>query len=101
MDTGPRSTGVPVTLIGANTATPTFSAPLLPNGNTAMLIFSLRVMDSDGGAVSTNSLVYVILKPNNITGSSSGIGSTVSGINQQPPPITLKSGNTIFTPRFH
>ena len=98
----PSSAGVPVTLIGANTATPTFTAPLLPNGNTAMLIFSLRVMDSDGGAVSTNqALVYVILKPNNITGSSSGIGSMVSGINQQPPPITPKSGNTIFTPRFH
>ena len=61
---------MPVTLIGANTATPTFGAPLLPNGNTAMLIFSLRVMDSDGGAVSSNpALVYVILKPNNITGS--------------------------------
>ena len=99
----PSSAGVPVTLIGANTATPTFRAPLLPNGNTAMLIFSLRVMDSDGGAVSSNqALVYVILKPNNITGSpASGIGSAVSGINQQPPPITSKSGNTIFTPRFH
>ncbi len=99
----PSSAGVPVTLIGANTATPTFRAPLLLNGNTAMLIFSLRVMDSDGGAVSSNqALVYVILKHNNITGSlASGIGSTGSGINQQPPPITTKSGNTIFTPRFH
>ena len=99
----PSSAGVPVTLIGANTATPTFRAPLSPNGNTAMLIFSLKVMDNDGGAVSSNqALVYVIVKHNNIAGSvASGIGSTVSGINQQLPPITPKSGNTIFTPRFH
>ena len=81
-----------------------------------MLIFSLRVMDSAGGAVSTNpSLVYVILKPNNITGTpASGIGSTVPGINQQNPPIPPNPGinqqnppippnpgNAIFAPRFH
>ena len=125
----PSSGGVPVTLIGANTATPTFSAPLLPSGNTAMLIFSLRVMDSDGGAVSSNpSLVYVILKPNNITGTpASGVGGTVPGINQQNPQIPPTpginqqnpqipptpginqqnpqipptSGNAILSPRFH
>jgi hypothetical protein len=99
----PSSAGVPVTLVGANTATPTFRAPLLPNGNPALLIFSLRVMDSDGGAVSSNqALVYVMLKHNNITGApASGVGSPVSGINQQAPPIISKAGNAIFAPRFH
>jgi hypothetical protein len=99
----PSSGGVPVTLIGASTATPTFSAPLLPNGNTAMLIFTLRVMDSDGGAVSSNpSVVYVTLKPNNISGTpASGVGSTIPGFNQQNPQIPPNPGNAIFTPRFH
>jgi hypothetical protein len=60
-------------------------------------------MDSDGGTVSSNqALVYVMLKHNNITGTlSTGVGSPVSGINQQAPPITSKAGNTIFVPRFH
>jgi hypothetical protein len=99
----PSSAGVPVTLIGANTATPTFRAPLLPNGNPTLLIFSLRVMDSDGGAVSSNqALVYVTLKHNDTTGTpASGVGSPVSGINQQAPPIISKAGNAIFAPRFH
>ena len=99
----PSSGGVPVTLIGANTATPTFTAPLSPNGNTATLIFSLRVMDSDGGAVSSNpAFVYIFLKHNNIAGTSaSGFGSTVLGNNQQNLPISPTTGNTLIAPRFN
>jgi hypothetical protein len=94
----PSNGGVPVTLIGANTANPTFTAPLLPNDNTATLIFNLRVMDSDGGAVSSNpALVYIILKHDNIVGApASGVGSTVLGNNQQNPSITPNTGNAIF-----
>jgi hypothetical protein len=110
----PSAAGVPVTLSGSNTATPTFRATLLPNENTATLIFSLRVMDSDGGAVSTNpALVYVFVKHNSavIASGSGGTSSnpSIGGIinNRQapvsPPPfsITPNTGNTIFAPRFH
>ena len=56
-----------VMLQGANTGTPTFVASVLPYDT--MLAFSLKVMDSDGGSVSTNpAIVYVMIKhnPNNI-----------------------------------
>jgi hypothetical protein len=56
-----------VILQGANTATPIFVSPILQSDT--MLAFSLKVMDTDGGAVSSNpSIVYVIVKhnPNNI-----------------------------------
>jgi hypothetical protein len=113
----PSAAGVPVTLLGPNTATPTFRAPLLPNENTATLIFSLKVTDSDGGVFSTNpAIVYVFVKHNS-AGVASGSGGTSSspstgGINnnnnnQQAPSssppfsITPGTGNTIFTPRFH
>lgn len=62
----PSNPGVqtPVVILqGANTATPTFVAPILPYDT--MLAFSLRVMDSDGGALSTNpAIVYVTVKHN-------------------------------------
>lgn len=51
-----------VMLQGANTGTPTFVAPVLPYDT--MLAFSLKVMDSDGGSVSSNpAIVYVMIKP--------------------------------------
>ena len=59
-------TGIPVALTGANTAPPTFTAPIVPTDNT-LLVFSLRVMDNHG-TVSTNpAIVYVMIKhnPNN------------------------------------
>ena len=52
---------------GPNTATPTFVAPMLPYD--IMLAFSMKVLDSDGGAVNSNpAIVYVMVKhnPNNI-----------------------------------
>ncbi len=75
-----------VVLQGANTATPTFVAPLLPYDT--MLAFSLKVMDRDGGAVSGSpSIVYVMVKhnPNNIgiTGASTP-GTTIIQPQQQP-----------------
>lgn len=71
-----------------------------------MLAFSLRVTDSDGGAVSNNpSIVYVMVKhnPNNIgptenTGDSSNTpGTTVIQPQQLHPPIVLNN-NVINTP---
>jgi hypothetical protein len=65
--------GVPVNITGANTPTPTFTAPMLPYDTT--LAFSLRVMSNDG-MVSTNSaIVYVMVKHYTGTG----------GIPQQQP----------------
>jgi hypothetical protein len=98
----PNSGGVPVTLIGANTASPTFRAPLLPNENTVMLVFSLRVMESDGGAVSSNpATVYVFVKNNIATSPASVAGSTIVAPAQHTIPTLPNSGNSIFTPRFH
>jgi hypothetical protein len=54
--------GIPITLAGVNTATPTFTAPLVPTDT--VLAFSLRVVDNHG-AVSTNpAVVYVMVKLN-------------------------------------
>jgi large repetitive protein len=54
------TTGVPVLLLGANTATPTFSVPMVPTDT--VLGFSLRVLDNHR-AVSTNpSVVYITVK---------------------------------------
>jgi len=51
-----QTSGTPVTLTGANTATPTFTAP---TGATS-LVFSLTVTDSTG-AVSSPSTVTIIV----------------------------------------
>ena len=40
------TTGVPVLLVGANTASPTFAVPMVPTDT--VLAFSLRVMDNHG-----------------------------------------------------
>ena len=87
---------------GANTATPTFVAPILPYDT--MLAFSLKVLDSDGGAVSTNpTIVYIMIKhnPNNI----GATGGNTPGTNiiqpqqpqQQPQPI-VPNKNAISPP---
>jgi hypothetical protein len=80
-----------ITPQGANTPTPTFVAPILPYDT--ILAFSLKVMDSDGGAVNSNpAIVYVYVRhnPNNngpITGGSSGntAGTIVNPQEQQQP----------------
>ena len=90
-------TGIPVTLIGANTATPTFRAPLLPTGNT-LLAFSLRVMDNDG-TVSTNpAIVYVMIKhsANNSALSRGNLAGAI--INQGQQQQALTSNNIIGAP---
>jgi hypothetical protein len=82
-----------ITPQGANTPTPTFVAPILPYDT--ILAFSLKVMDSDGGAVNSNpAIVYVYVRhnPNNngpITGGSSGntAGTIVNPQEQQQPPV--------------
>ena len=57
----PTIGGVPVTLTGTNTATPSFIAPKVLFDNT-ILAFGLRVLDNHG-AVSTNPAVeYVMIK---------------------------------------
>jgi hypothetical protein len=80
--------GVPVLLVGANTATPTFTVPMVPTDT--VLAFSLRVLD-DHGAVSTNPVVvYVMVKhnPNNIGTIGGGTpGTTAIQPQQQQQPI--------------
>jgi hypothetical protein len=59
----PTRGGVPVNLIGSNTATPYFIAPKLVDDN-IVLSFGLRVMDNHG-LVSTNpAVMYVMVKHN-------------------------------------
>jgi hypothetical protein len=98
-------TSVVVTLQGANTPTPTFVAPILPYDT--ILAFSLRVVDTDGGAVSGNpAIVYVYVKHNPIPNNNNpsiggGSGSNVPGniINpqQQQQPLVPNNNNN-FVP---
>jgi YVTN family beta-propeller protein len=82
--------GIPVTLSGANTATPTFTAPVVPAN--MVLAFSLRVTDNYG-AVSTNpAVVYVMIKndPNVVsnkgaTGNITPSTTTIQPQQQQQP----------------
>ena len=78
-----------VMLQGANTGTPTFVAPVLPYDT--MLAFSLKVMDSDGGSVSSNpAIAYVMIKhnPNNIgTTGGNTPGTIIIQPQQQQQPI--------------
>ena len=81
-------TGIPVALTGANTATPTFTAPIVPTDNT-LLVFSLRVMDNHG-TVSTNpAIVYVMIKhnPNNSALTRGNIAGTIINQGQQQQAI--------------
>jgi hypothetical protein len=57
----PNNGAVPVTLLGSNTATPIFRAPVVQTDT--ILMFSLRVVDSDGGTISTNpAIAYVLVR---------------------------------------
>jgi hypothetical protein len=53
---------VPVVLTGANTATPTLTAPIVPSDT--VLAFSLRVMDNHGDISTNPAVVYVTIKHN-------------------------------------
>jgi hypothetical protein len=75
-----------VILQGANTATPTFVAPILPYDT--ILAFSLKVIDSDGRTISSNPAivnVYVKHNPNNNSPTTGGSNSNTPGtaVNQQ------------------
>jgi hypothetical protein len=70
--------GVPVTLVGANTATPTFTATIIPTDNT-VLGFSLRVMDNHGVVSNNLAIVYIMVKHNN-----PNIGPTTNHNANQP-----------------
>src|SRR5207249_4687251 len=88
-------TGVPVTLVGANTATPTFTASVVNTGT--VLGLSLRVMDNHG-AISTNpAIVYVMVKhsPNigPTTGSSNAPSSNANKPQQQHPLQSIVPNN--------
>ncbi len=71
--------GVPITLIGANTATPTFTAPVVHT----VLGFSLRVMDNHVAVSNNLAVVYVIVKHNPNIGPT-GSSNIPSAIITQP-----------------
>ena len=73
--------GVPVNITGANTPTPTFTAPMLPYDTT--LAFSLRVMSNDGLVSSNQAIAYVMVK--HYAGSNSGIPQEQQPYQQQQP----------------
>ncbi len=88
-----------VILQGANSATPTFVAPILPYDT--MLAFSLKVLDSDGGAVNSNpTIVYIMIKhnPNNIGAIGGNTpGTTIHQPQQQQQPI-VPNNNALSPP---
>jgi hypothetical protein len=77
--------GVPVTLAGANTATPSFTTPIVPSGTT--LAFSLRVMDNHGSTSINTAIVYVMVKPN--ISNTPAISSNSINQPQQQHPILI------------
>jgi hypothetical protein len=89
----PTIGAVPVTLMGANTATPYFTAPKALFENT-ILAFSLRVMDNHG-AVSTNpAVVYIMVK--HITHNVPAItGGSIINQQQQQLPLPYLHGPII------
>jgi hypothetical protein len=92
---------VVITLQGANTATPTFVSPILQYDT--ILAFSLKVMDSDGAAVSGNpAIVYVYVKhnPSNSSPTTSGNtpGITVNPQEQQQQQLQPLVPNNNFVP---
>jgi hypothetical protein len=70
--------GVPVTLVGASSATPTFTAPVVHTDT--VLGFSLRVMDNHGAISTMPAIVYVMIKHN------PSIGPTTTGSSNAPSP---------------
>jgi hypothetical protein len=88
------TTGVPVILTGANTATPTLTTPLVPSDT--VLAFSLRVLDNHGEVSINPAVVYVTVKhnPNNI-GAIGGNTPRTSVIPPQQPQPIIPSNNAI------
>jgi len=89
------TTGIPVVLTGANTATPTLTTPIVPSDT--VLAFALRVQDNHG-AVSTNpTVVYVMIKHN-----SSNIPASSNSMNQlqkqQPQQLPLPTPHSLNIP---
>ena len=64
----PTRDAAPVQLTGSNSATPTFTPPILPADN-VVLAFSLRVMDSHGIISNNPAIAYVLVKHNPTAGS--------------------------------
>jgi len=89
------TTGVPVTLTGANTATPTFTTPLVPTDTG--LAFSLRVVDNHGSISTNPAVVYVMVMHNtsNIPASSNGINQPQK---QQQQQLILPSSHSPNSP---
>jgi hypothetical protein len=91
-------TGVPITLSGANTPTPTFTAPVVTIDT--VLGFSLRVMDNHGSVSTNTAAVYVMIKHHtagvaNSHGTNTASGSTSQQLRQNPstplpPPILVR-----------
>ena len=78
----PTRDAAPVQLTGSNTATPTFTPPILPADN-VVLAFSLRVMDSHG-IISNPAIAYVLVKHNPAAGQASGITNGILTNNPSP-----------------
>jgi hypothetical protein len=78
--------GVPVTLAGVNTPTPTFTAPIVPTDT--VLGFSLRVMDNHGSISTNTAIAYVMVKHNiKIPAISSNSINQPQKQQQQPLPL--------------
>jgi hypothetical protein len=67
-----------VILTGTNTATPTFTTPLVPTDT--VLALSLRVMDNHGAISSNPSIVYVIVKHHIAAGTTGNVPTTAFDI---------------------
>jgi len=78
------ATGMPIILTGANTASPTFTTPIVPKDT--VLAFSLRVVDNHGAISTKPAVVYLMVKhnPNNIGGNTPGTASIQPHQQQQP-----------------
>lgn len=89
--------GAPVALSGAHTTTPSFTTPIIPTDNTAVLAFSLRVMDNHGAPSANPAIVYVMVKHNPTT-SNSEHGTNISQPQQQRPLQPIVPNNLLPTP---
>jgi hypothetical protein len=87
--------GIPITLTGVNTATPTFTAPVVPIDT--VLAFSLRVIDNHGAISSNPSIVYVIVKHHIAAGTTGSVPTTGFGINQQQQKLPHEQQSPIIT----
>ncbi|PWU81272.1 MAG: hypothetical protein DLM72_07765 [Candidatus Nitrosopolaris wilkensis] len=87
-------TGVAVILTGSNTATPTFTAPVVYTDT--VLAFSLRVLDNHG-ALSTNPAVVFVMVKHNPTNGGNVPGTTIIQPHQQQQAI-VPNNNAISRP---